>query len=247
MNLEAWADIYIQQLREFHRLLKTDSRVKAGLVYTMGQFGWWSFEISDHWRQFAPLFAEMANEEVVVPEQRIRVLMEDGSIANMAMEGYLRGVVPSEVFPDWPKESLKAQAVAARSYALAATKHPRHAASGADVCTFEHCQRFDPDRIRQSTDDAITATAGQVILYDDNPVAAYFSANCGGATVSNVDGFGSDTPQPYLVGVECVNKGKKNGHGVGMCQWGAHDMAEQGVDYVTILQHYYTGVTVGIL
>jgi len=241
MNLEAWADIYIDQCRQFQQLLSTDQRVRAGFIYTHGQYGWWSFETGDHWRQFAPLYAETLPEPE--PVERIRVKLADGSIADMELETYLRGVLPAEMFPSWDMEALKAQAVAARTYAKIAMANPRHADEGADICTGVHCQAYNADRIDPRTDLAVELTRGQVILYDGKLANAYYSATCGGQTRSNAEVWGGD-PLPWLQSVECIHKGGRYGHGVGMCQWGAHDMAENGDDYITILKHYYTGITV---
>ena len=49
---------------------------------------------------------------------------------------------------------------------------------------------------------------------------------------------------PYMRGVPCPDQGEKRGHGVGMCQYGAQIMAEQGFSYVDILKHYYTGIAI---
>jgi hypothetical protein len=170
----------------------------------------------------------------------IRVLMPDGAVQVLALEEYLRYVVGAEVPALWPVEAVKAQAVAARSYARVAMASPRHGAS-ADVCTKQHCQVFNPAKVHPASDAAIKATAGEVILYDGKVATAFFSANCGGVTMGNETAFGG-VALPYLRPVPCINPGPKNGHGVGMCQWGAHDMADAGADYKTILKHYYTGV-----
>ena len=178
----------------------------------------------------------------------IRVLLDDGTVKVLSVEEYLRGVVPAEVSARWPAEALKAQAVAARTYAMAAINHPRHHPD-ADICAATHCQVYNPARINDRTDQAVKMTEGQVIMYQGKLATAYYSANCGGHTVGNEIGFvrpGSKPPPPlpYLRPVPCINSGPKKGHGVGMCQWGAHDMAARGDSYVAILEHYYTGITI---
>jgi hypothetical protein len=177
----------------------------------------------------------------------IRLLMPDGSVQVIAVEEYLRGVVPAEVYPSWPAEALKAQAIASRSYAMYAVQHPRH--PNADLCTTTHCQVYDPTRINPNTDQAVLATNGQLVLYQGQVADTVYSANCGGHTLDNEVGFAvpghpPPPPVPYLRGVPCINPGPVAGHRVGLCQWGMHDMAQQGSDYVAILTHYYTGVTV---
>lgn len=170
----------------------------------------------------------------------IRVLMPDNTVRVMLVEEYLRAVVPAEMPSRWPIEALKAQAVAARSYAMAAVAKPRHAPN-ADICTSTHCQAYNETRINPNTDWAVQVTKGQVLQYQGELATGFYSANCGGTTAGNEAAFGG-APLPYLRPVSCVNPGPKNGHGVGLCQWGAHDMAEAGSDYVAILKHYYTGV-----
>jgi hypothetical protein len=178
----------------------------------------------------------------VKPGRAIRLLMADGSVRVMEMEEYLRGVVATEMSFSWPLEALKAQAVAARSYAMVAIAHPRHAPN-ADICTTTHCQAHNETRINPNCDLAVRQTNGQVIRYQNELATAYYSANCGGHTLGNETVF-NGPPLPYLRPVECINSGPKNGHGVGMCQWGAHDMAKRGDSYEKILKHYYTGVQI---
>jgi hypothetical protein len=198
--------------------------------------------LNDHVARLAAL-----PDVVVQPsEPTIRLLLPDGTVQVIAVEEYLRGVVPAEVYPSWPAEALKAQAVASRSYAMYAVQHPRH--PNADLCTTTHCQVYDPTRITASTDQAVLATKDQLVLYQGQVADTVYSANCGGHTLDNEVGFAvpGHTPPPavpYLRGVPCINPGPLAGHRVGLCQWGAHDMAVQGSDYVAILTHYYTGVT----
>ncbi|MGM0401313.1 MAG: SpoIID/LytB domain-containing protein, partial [Chloroflexota bacterium] len=73
----------------------------------------------------------------------IRVLMPEDAVVEMRMDEYLKGVVPREMPPYWPAEALRAQVVAARTYA--STRHA-HGDKGADVCTTTHCQVWGPTR-----------------------------------------------------------------------------------------------------
>jgi hypothetical protein len=176
------------------------------------------------------------------PEQMIRVLFPDGRVETMPLEEYLRAVVPAEMPALWPQEAVKAQAVAARSYAQYAIEHPRH--PDADICTTTHCQVYNPAMIHPASDKAIEATRGIIGLFADKTINTVFSANCGGHTKNNQDVFGG-APVPYLQGVPCPDKGEQRGHGVGMCQYGARAFADQGYTYDRIIKHYYTGVTLG--
>jgi len=175
------------------------------------------------------------------PDRIIRVLLEDNKIIELPMEEYLRGVVPAEMPALWPMEALKAQAIAARTYATYAINHRQHRT--ADIGATTATQVYNPDMINDHTDQAIAETAGMLILYQDQAIQAFYSANCGGTTRSNQAVWGG-APRPYLNPVDCLYDGPKNGHGVGMCQFGARAMANLGDSYQDILRHYYSHVTI---
>ena len=180
-----------------------------------------------------------------LPEDQdtIRVLFDNGQVRTMSLEEYLRAVVPGEVPASWPAEAVKAQTIAARSYAQNAIENPRH--NNADICTNPaHCQNYDESKIHERSDAAIQQTKGLIARYNGITVNGIFSANCGGHTRNNDDVFGGK-PLPYLQGVACPVSGQKLGHGVGFCQQGARTFAQQGRTYEEIIKHYYTGVTLG--
>jgi SpoIID/LytB domain protein len=118
------------------------------------------------------------------------------TIAITTIEDYLRGVVPNEMPASWPAAALRAQAVAARSYALAGDTRHRYADGRlfADTCDTVLCQvyygRFratagsvPTESTRPQTDAAIAATAGVVRLRSNNTIArTEFSASTGGFT-----------------------------------------------------------------
>ncbi len=206
------------------------------------------------WAQRIPNLTEHLNRLKNMPEvpittgqpQTIRVLFDDGTVRTMPLEEYLQAVVPAEMPVNWPAEALKAQAVAARSYARYAIEHPRH--PNADICTSPaHCQNYDPAKIHPNSNAAIQATANIVARHNGSTVNALFSANCGGHTLDNEAVFTGGAPVPYLRGVSCPAGGEKRGHGVGLCQEGTRTFAEQGRPYDQIIRHYYTGVTLGQL
>jgi SpoIID/LytB domain protein len=116
----------------------------------------------------------------------------------VALEQYLYGVVPQEVPQDWPAEALKAQAVAARSYALATRK------SGGtfDLYPDTRSQVYGGvDAERFSTTAAVDATAGQTVTYKGRPAVTYFFSTSGGRTASIQDAWPGSSPVPYLVSV----------------------------------------------
>ena len=115
------------------------------------------------------------------------------------LEDYVKGVVSTEMSSGWPLEALKAQAVAARSYALSlGTKHGAH---HFDICFDTDCQAYSGlNRAGADTDAAVDQTAGQVALYNGKPIEAFFYACSGGASETPANVWGSSQSYPYLVG-----------------------------------------------
>jgi stage II sporulation protein D len=115
------------------------------------------------------------------------------------LESYLRGVVPSESPASWPAEALKAQAVAARTYALT-TRKP---VTGFDQYADTRSQVYDGISVEKpSTDAAIAATAGEVVTYQGKPVATYFFSTSGGQTENVENSFLGSEPLPWLRSVD---------------------------------------------
>lgn len=249
-------------------------------------------------------------------------------INHVDLEEYVKGVVPAEVNSAWHPEMLKAQAVAARTYAL--YQHMLSASRDYDVAASIQDQVY---RGRQGIDarveQAVEATRGLVVTHDGAPIYAAFSSTAAGITEDSVVVWSKDLP--YLKGVECpfdvespyyqwkasfkidtleqnlrqqgmavgtiatltpltysragrvatlrilhskgelilrgeelrkavgytvipstqftiesigpevVLAGYGAGHAVGLCQWGAKELAELGYSFSTILRYYYPG------
>ncbi|HEX6200368.1 MAG TPA: SpoIID/LytB domain-containing protein, partial [Thermoanaerobaculia bacterium] len=124
-------------------------------------------------------------------------------VNELPLEEYLRGVVPRELGPElYPRlEALKAQAVAARTYAL------RHlgefAAEGFDLCAEPRCQVYGGIAAEHPLSDrAVAETEGEVLLHGDTPIEALYSATCGGHTEDGEVVF-PWLRTPYLRGVPC--------------------------------------------
>jgi stage II sporulation protein D (peptidoglycan lytic transglycosylase) len=129
---------------------------------------------------------------------------DDGTLSltvTLAFEDYLKGI--AEVPSSWPRAALEAQAIAARSYALASTDWD--GAQGetlkTPICATTSCQvyrgvpvPFDPEVRRWFG--AVRRTTGQVLLYEGRPDTVYFSTS-NGHTYGNDEVFGS-APLPYL-------------------------------------------------
>ncbi|MBI4482066.1 MAG: SpoIID/LytB domain-containing protein, partial [Acidobacteria bacterium] len=122
----------------------------------------------------------------------------------LGMEEYLRGVVPNELSPyTYPElEALKAQAVAARTYAL------RHrdgfARDGYDLMATDRSQVYGgADAERPLSSRAVEETRGIAATYAGEPIQAFYSSTCGGMTENFENIFGG-APIPYLRGVTCA-------------------------------------------
>jgi stage II sporulation protein D len=248
------------------------------------------------------------------------------------LEEYVAAVVASEVPSGWPDAALQAQAVAARTFAVAqkiAQGPAARAHLGSSVLDQVYAGAAHP---ASSALRAAHATAGEVLTFGSAPIAAYFSASCGGKGETAEDAFNVPAGStPYLVsqrddadegrswtvrrslgdlslalrkagrvvapitgiavssrtasgrartlrfetaageraltGVElrqilgytalpslafdvsvergaAVFRGRGNGHGVGLCQWGARARAQRGESYRAILAHYYPGADI---
>jgi len=269
--------------------------------------------------------------------------VEDGKLAavnELNIEDYLRGVVPAEIPASWPAEALKAQAVAARNYALQRAEVTR--GRSYNVTSDQYSQVYKGyDAESPATNRAVEETRGVVMLDRGNLVTAFFHASSGGYTENSEDVW--KYPLPYIksktdpfdkndrhynwqvdytaeqlaqqlqkagynfkevndieelartasgkrvekiavegedpdgkpLRVEIFNadsvrlalglksalftmqkdydkdknltgvsiSGSGWGHGLGMSQWGALGMAEQGYSYQDILKYYYIGIT----
>ncbi len=120
------------------------------------------------------------------------------AINAVSLDAYVQGVVPVESPASWPLEALKAQAVAARTYAITSSK---------GGVGFEHypdtrSQVYGGIGVEQATtNQAVAQTARQVVTYQGRPVTTYFFSTSGGRTENNENSFGGP-PQPWLRSVE---------------------------------------------
>lgn len=121
-------------------------------------------------------------------------------VNQLPLEDYLLGVVPREMPADFPAEALKAQAVAARTYAVYTMRAGAYAPKGYDLEPTTACQVYGGMKAeRASTTEAVRATAGEVITYGGVPIAAFYHSCSGGHTESVDYVWGSSSP--YLKGV----------------------------------------------
>ena len=241
------------------------------------------------------------------------------AINHVDLEQYLYSVLGAEMSPTFPEEALKAQAVAARTYALYRSQSAKKKLFDVDATQSSQVYRGLSSEAN-TTQAAVNATLGQVMTYQGKPILAVFHSASGGHT-ENVEDIWTDRV-PYLRGVPdydlgtpgyewskvvsfsdlgkslkianvrsvAIDKttqfgsvlslkvtgdteqsiagknvrtalklrslrftvtptptgfifnGRGFGHGLGMSQWGAYNLAGRGTKYSNILSHYYQGV-----
>jgi stage II sporulation protein D len=114
----------------------------------------------------------------------------------LALDAYVKGVIPNESPPSWPMAELKAQAIISRSFALTGTVE----GDGFDLYSDTRSQVYKGLESEYTTsDEAAEQTAGQVLMYEGQVAETLFSACSGGKTESIANVFGGSIP--YLVGV----------------------------------------------
>ena len=129
----------------------------------------------------------------------------------LPLEVYLLGIVGSEMPPTWPIEALKAQAVAARTYALQRLMMSRAADQSHDLASTVISQVYKgAERIQDSVIEAVRSTRGQVLAHDRMLVEALFHSTCGGHTVASESYFGG--ARPYLQRRRCTWCGDSTRH-----------------------------------
>lgn len=151
-------------------------------------------------------------------------------------DNYLLGI--SEMPRSWPIEALKAQAVAARTYAVRWLQNN----PGGSICTSQACQVYNPNQVNQSDNwyQAVQATRGIVATYNGSPINAWYSSTNGGFTLSSQAVWGGATP--YATGIKDVAgggswptdsfDGPKNGNSPWFHKaWGNSNSCSGGVYY----------------
>lgn len=102
-------------------------------------------------------------------------------IISLPMEEYLKGVIPYEIGPASPLAAQCAQAVAARSEAYVALVTRKYAGERYDICSSVQCQVFrGNERRSERSDHAVELTRGHILMFDGEPISAYYASTCGG-------------------------------------------------------------------
>lgn len=174
-------------------------------------------------------------------------------INELPIEDYMKGV--AEVQDSYPEQSLKAQKVAARTYAYTRILIPKYTnVNDADLPLFD-LRATQADQVYRgylwelrspNIKKAAEETRGMVAMYGDSPILAYYFARTDGRTRSGCEAGMTKECLPYLVSVnDPPGQGKtKLGHGVGMPQQSARVAADQGASFTQILRYYYRNIDI---
>lgn len=117
----------------------------------------------------------------------------------LPLDDYIQGVVPGEVPSSWPMETLKAQAVVARSYSLVTD------AGGAIFDQYADTRSqmyYGMSRETTPTNAAVNSTSSQVVKYGGNVATTYYFSTSGGRTENIENSFIGSNPVPYLKSVD---------------------------------------------
>jgi stage II sporulation protein D len=246
-------------------------------------------------------------------------------VNEISLEDYIKGVVAAEVGNKWELEALKAQAVAARTYAVYQKIHNKKRPYHITASVLD--QVYKAGNISENIERAVMETKGEILTYEGEPIIAFYHSTSGGMTEDPAEVFGRSYPYLKPVETSCENspynlwerriplleiekasaingikeiyinettasnrvrnlkivtekdehiviakdlrknlgwdrlpstmitnitrdgdifmiEGKGYGHGVGMCQWTALEMAKKGMNYREILSKFYPNTTI---
>lgn len=158
------------------------------------------------------IIAPADNETVPIRGNRYRgaaiAHVNDRGLLNainvLNLEDYVKGVVPNELGPTVydELEALKAQAMAARTYAI--KRRGDFEREGYDICPTPACQVYEGFRTEHELSNrAVEETAGMIMTHGGEPIDALYTSTCGGET-SNVSTMFPGRDEPYLRHVRCV-------------------------------------------
>ncbi len=137
------------------------------------------------------------------------------------LEDYLLGVVPGESPASWPAAALEAQAVAARSYAVAANVNGK----GFDQYADTRSQMYRGYLAETaSTNAAVGATSGEVVTYGGEVATTFFFSTSGGYTENVENVFTGGSPKPWLKGVKDPYDDSSPYH-----RWGPYSFSRSGL------------------
>ena len=123
-------------------------------------------------------------------------------VNELPLEQYLCAVVPSEMPSSYPKEALKAQAVCARTYAVVQMQAQKRKDLGAQVDDSVSFQVYGNSQEAESSNEAVKATEGKILLNQGMPITAYYFSTSHGKT-STDEVWEASAPSAYLKSVAC--------------------------------------------
>ena len=113
-------------------------------------------------------------------DKKENITLSVNGYGNLVMETYLLGI--AEMPGDWPLEALKAQAVAARSYAWSYTN-----GGAKSICTTQACQVYKGSNRGGNWEQAVKATEGEVLSSGGSPITAWYASTFGGYELASAD------------------------------------------------------------
>jgi len=135
-------------------------------------------------------------------EPRLKVyIVEEKTVKEMPFEEYVAGVVGGEIKNDWPIEAIKAQAIIARTFVLRFIADKGQSKyKNAHVSTdIEEAQAWDMKAVNDNIRNAVKATRGQVIVFDDRFAYTWFHSNAAGKTATALEGMNyKEENPPYI-------------------------------------------------
>jgi stage II sporulation protein D len=123
-------------------------------------------------------------------------------INEVELEDYIMGVLAGEVPHDWPLEALKAQAIAARTFAVLKKNETQEQKGSYDMENTSFFQVYrGSDEVNDNIVKAVALTRRDIATYKSSPIKAFFHSNCGGSTTKAIGVWSSN--EPYLQCVHC--------------------------------------------
>lgn len=185
------------------RLTRSGSDLK--LSYQTGSGSWVDYPISlegDPWafHTSAKIVRVVMPGGTVRPYRGYVSLVRRGTgartVNTVTVESYVKGVVPAEMPTSWDADAVRAQAVAARSYALRLASFGWY--DGADLCDTTSCQVYRGVSAETlAGDDAVLATAGKVVMYDGKIAYTQFASSNGGSSANGDFPYLKAKDDPY--------------------------------------------------
>lgn len=143
---------------------------------------------------------EIRRRDVLKGEPQIIVELLTGEEREMGLEEYITGVVAGEMKPEWPENAYAAQAIIARTFAL---KHMSENDTNIISGSYQFAQEYKPENITSEIEEAVKKTRGEVIVYEDDYINAWFHSSAAGRTTSAKVGLAYQKEEPpYIVSVK---------------------------------------------